>query len=73
MGGNVCEDSASFVTAPFETLLDAAAIETIQNENCTDMFCNFFGITMGNGEVWIREVLNEYRPSASLRVIGPSI
>jgi len=53
MGGIVCEDSASFVTAPFETLLDADAIEAIQNENCTDMFCNFFRTTMGNDEVWI--------------------
>ena len=73
MGGIVCEDSASFVTAPFETLLDADAIEAIQNENCTDMFCNFFKILMCNGEVWIWEVLNEGGPSAGLRVISRSI
>ena len=73
MGGIVYEDSASFVTAPFETLLDADAIEAIQNENCTDMFCNYSGIMMGSGEVWIGEVLNEDGTSAGLRVIGLSI
>ncbi|MBO5322840.1 MAG: hypothetical protein J6A88_01900 [Oscillospiraceae bacterium] len=73
MGGIVYEDSASFVTAPFETLLGADAIETIQNENCTDMFCKYSGIMMGNGEVWIGEVLDEDGNSAGLRVIGLSI
>ena len=73
MGGIVYEDRASFVTAPFETLLDSDAIEAIQNENCTDMFCNYSGIMMGSGEVWIGEVLNEDGTSAGLRVIGLSI
>ena len=73
MGGIVYEDSASFITAPFETLLGADAIEAIQNENCTDMFCKYSGIMMGNGEVWIGEVLNEDGTSAGLRVIGLSI
>ena len=73
MGGIVYEDRASFVTAPFEALLDADAIEAIQNENCTDMFCNYSGIMMGSGEVWIGEVLNEDGTSAGLRVIGLSI
>ena len=73
MGGIVYEDRASFVTAPFETLLDADTIEAIQNENCTDMFCKYSGIMMGSGEVWIGEVLNEDGTSAGLRVIGLSI
>jgi len=73
MGGIAYEDSASFVSAPFETLLGANAIEAIQNENCTDMFCKYSGIMMGNGEVWIGEVLNEDGTSAGLRVIGLSI
>ena len=73
MGGVVYEDSASFVTAPFETLLDTDAIEAIQNESCTDMFCKYSGIMMGNGEVWIGEVLNEDGSSDGLRVIALSI
>ena len=73
MGGAVYEDSASFITAPFETDLNAEAIEAIQNETCTDMFCKFSGIMMGNGEVWISEVLNEDFTSAGLQVIGLEI
>ena len=73
MGGIVYEDSTSFVAAPFETLLGTNAIEAIQNENCTDMFCKYSGIMMGNGEVWIGEVLNEDGTSAGLRVIALSI
>ena len=73
MGGIAYEDSASFVTAPFETLLDTDAIQAIQNESCTDMFCKYSGIMMGNGEVWIGEVLNEDGSSAGLWVISLSI
>lgn len=72
MGGIVYEDSTSFAAAPFETLLDADAIEAIQNEACTDMFCKYSGIMMGNGEVWIGEVLHEDGTSAGLRVISLS-
>jgi len=73
MGGIVYEDSVSFVTAPFEALLDTNAIEAIQNENCTDMFCKYSGIMMGKGEVWIGEVINEDGTSVGLRVIALSI
>ena len=73
VGGTVYEDGASFAKAPFETLLDTDAIEDIQNESCTDMFCNYSGIMMGNGEVWIGEVLNEDGASAGLRVISLSL
>lgn len=73
MGGIAYEDSASFVAAPFETLLDTDAIQAIQNESCTDMFCKYSGIMMGNGEVWIGEVLNEDGSSAGLWVISLSI
>ena len=73
MDGVAYHDSASFVKAPFETLLDTAAIEAIQNEDCTDMFCKYSGIMMGNGEVWIGEPLNEDGTSAGLRVISLSL
>ncbi len=70
MGGVVYEDSAAFVNAPFETMLHTEAIEAIRREACTDMFCNYAGIMMGNGEVWIGEVLHEDFTSAGLHVIG---
>lgn len=73
MAGVTYEDSTSFLAAPFETHLDEASIEAVRNEICTDMFCNYAGIMMGNGEVWIGEVLNEDYSSAGLYVIGLNI
>lgn len=73
MAGVIYEDSTSFLAVPFGTHLDEASIEAIRNESCTDMFCNYAGIMMGNGEVWIGEVLNEDYSSAGLHVIGLNI
>ena len=73
MAGVTYEDSTSFLAAPFEAHLDEDSIEAIHNESCTDMFCNYAGIMMGNGEVWIGEVLNEDYSSAGLHVIGLNI
>jgi len=73
IGGVVYEDSASFVNAPFEAQLLSETIEAIQNKDCTDMFCKYSGIMMGNGEVWISEVLNEDGSSAGLRIIALNV
>ena len=73
MAGVTYEDSTSFLAAPFEAQLDEDSIEAIRNESCIDMFCNYAGIMMGNGEVWIGEVLNEDYSSAGLHVIGLNI
>ena len=73
IAGVTYEDSTSFLTAPFGTQLDEDSMESIRNESCTDMFCNYAGIMMGNGEVWIGEVLNEDYSSAGLHVIGLNI
>ena len=73
MAGVTYGDSTSFLVAPFGTQLDENSMESIRNESCTDMFCNYAGIMMGNGEVWIGEVLNEDYSSAGLHVIGLNI
>ncbi len=73
MAGVTYEDSTSFLAAPFGIQLDKDSIESIRNESCTDMFCNYAGIMMGNGEVWIGEVLNEDYSSVGLHVIGLNI
>lgn len=73
IAGVTYEDSTSFLAAPFEAHLDEDSIEAIRNESCIDMFCNYAGIMMGNGEVWIGEVLNEDYSSVGLHVIGLNI
>lgn len=73
MAGVTYEDRTSFLAAPFGTQLEEASIESIRNESCTDMFCNYLGIMLGRGEAWIGEVLNEDFSSAGLFVIGLNI
>lgn len=70
MNGVIYEDRASFLSAPFDTQLNADAIAVFEQESCSDMFCNYAGIMMGNGEVWMAEVLNEDLTSAGLKVTG---
>lgn len=70
MNGVIYEDRASFLSAPFDTQLNTDAIAVLEKESCTDMFCNYAGIMMGNGEVWMAEVLNEDLTSAGLKVTG---
>lgn len=33
-------------------------ISAISGENCQNMFCNWQGIMMDNGEIWISETIN---------------
>lgn len=70
MNGVIYEDRASFLSAPFDTQLNADAIAVLEQESYSDMFCNYAGIMMGNGEVWMAEVLNEDLTSAGLKVTG---
>ena len=70
MGEITYEDPIAFLSAPFDTQLNADAITVLEQETCTDMFCNYAGIMMGNGEVWMAEVLNEDFTSEGLKVIA---
>ena len=68
VSGVTYEDSAAFAAAPADGLLSAGTAAALESESCVDMFCNYSGIMMGNGEVWINEVLNEDLSSGGLRV-----
>lgn len=50
---------------PPEAFLDA-----IRQETCEDMFHNWQGFMLGNGEVWFSEILNEDYSSDGLKIIG---
>lgn len=50
---------------PPEAFLDA-----IRQETCEDMFHNWQGFMLGNGEVWFSEILNEDYSSEGLKIIG---
>lgn len=39
--------------------VNADFISAIRDESCQDMFCNWQGIMLGSGEIWISEAINE--------------
>lgn len=39
-------------------------------EGCENMFCNYQGIMLGNGQVWIGEVLDKNGENGKLKVIA---
>lgn len=43
-------------------------LRAIQDASCKDMFCNSNGIMMGNGEIWINEILDDAQHSKGLRI-----
>lgn len=38
--------------------------DSIEKETCTEMFCNWQGIMLGNGEIWIAEIDGELKVTA---------
>lgn len=53
----------------FDSNLDEAFFSALEDEDCTEMFCNWEGIMLGEtGQVWIGEVLNEDFTSQGLRI-----
>lgn len=68
VGGTTYQNSDEFAAGNFEESLSQKFVDAIEAETCTDMFCNWQGIMMGNGEVWISEVLNDDSSSQGLKV-----
>lgn len=68
IGGTEYADADSLQTA--DITLSDSFITAMNNESCTGMFANYMGIMMGDGEVWISEVLNEDGTSQGLKIIS---
>lgn len=43
-------------------------LDGLEKESCRDMFCNWQGISLGDGKVWISEVLNEDLSSQGIKI-----
>jgi hypothetical protein len=50
--------------------LSDTSISDLTAESCQNMFCNADGIMLGNGEVWISEVLDSQMNSEGLKIIA---
>lgn len=60
------KDENSLKAAHFK--FDEAYIEKVKTESTKDMFCNYQGIMLGDGEVWINELLNDDNTSQGLKI-----
>ena len=58
------EDPWSFSEWMKDISLGENFMKAVSNESCTGMFCNWQGICMGDGQVWINEVGGELKVTA---------
>lgn len=66
IGGYSFDNEDSFARGEFADLLDGQFYDALEMESCEEMFCNWQGIMLGNGEVWIGEC-------NGLKVIGINV
>lgn len=69
IGSVECNNKDDFNNVMWDEILSADFYTELENESCEDMFCNYMGIMLGNGHVWISEVIDENNNS-KLRVIS---
>ncbi|MDE6846239.1 MAG: hypothetical protein K2J99_10810 [Lachnospiraceae bacterium] len=66
-------NSADFLDASnsFDNSLEEAFFTALEKEDCTEMFCNWEGIMLGEtGQIWISEVLDAESNSHGLKIIA---
>ena len=68
--GTVYQDREAFLGADFIQNPNPAFLDALQKEPCGNMFVNYQGIAMGEGAVWIGEILDENLVSQGLKVYG---
>jgi hypothetical protein len=59
IGGETFESSSAFLAADLDGLFPKAFYEALEDESCQEMFCNWQGVSMGGGSVWIGSVPEE--------------
>jgi hypothetical protein len=69
IAGVTYNGSGEFSNADLDAAFDTDFMTAIEEESCTDMFCNYQGIMLGNGQVWISEVLNDDMTSQGLKIL----
>lgn len=66
--GTTYNNSEEFLAADFETLCTDRFYEGVKKAETSNMFFNWKGVIIGDGEVWFSEVLNEDNTSQGLKV-----
>lgn len=68
--GTTYNNSEEFLTADFDTLCTDVFYNGVKEAETTNLFFNWKGVIVGNGEVWIGEKLNDDNTSQGLKVIA---
>jgi len=66
----VYQDRKAFLAAPFVQKTNPKVLEELEAETCRLMFASWQGIMLGNGCVWIGDVMDENNKPQGLKVIG---
>lgn len=70
VGDVECNSAEDFKKLAFDEIFTEDFYTALENESCKDMFCNYNGIMLGDGQVWIGEVLEGTEETGELTVIG---
>ena len=58
--GNIeCSNEEDFKKIVFDDILTDDFYTALEEESCEEMFCNYAGIMLGDGQVWISEIIDE--------------
>lgn len=68
--GTTYNNKEEFAEEDLSDVFTEEFVKTIEQESCEDMLCSWQGIMLGNGEIWIAEVLNDDMTSQGLKVIA---
>ena len=69
VGDATCSNAEDFKKLAFDEIFTDNFYTALENESCKDMFCNYEGIMLGDGQVWIVEVLEGTEEPGELMVI----
>lgn len=73
VGDITYENKEEFASGDFDDILDDAFMKAIEAESCKNMFCNWQGIMLGTGQLWISEVLNDDLSSQGLKITAINV
>lgn len=65
-----CKSEEDFKKISFDEMLTDDFYTALENESCEEMFCNYAGIMLGNGQVWIAEIIDEGSGEGELKIIA---
>lgn len=70
VGDIECANEEDFKKIAFDDILTDDFYTALEDESCEEMFCKSTGIMLGNGQVWIAEIIDEESGNGELKVIG---